>query len=84
MACMAGTTGLEPAASAVTANINYIFQKLTTRLVLPKYAEVPKDNEDCGFGCGLGERNSVSISLIRASTNVRHRRFRSRLAWKQF
>jgi len=51
---MAGTTGLEPAASAVTALRELVLQQLTTTRGLPNAAQVIQDHTNCGLGCGLG------------------------------
>ena len=50
--CLAGTTGLEPATSAVTALREQSLQQLTTTRGLPKYLQVAQDHPLCGLGCG--------------------------------
>jgi len=50
---MAGTTGLEPAASAVTARRELVLQQLTKTRGLPEYLQVAQGHTDCGLGCGL-------------------------------
>src|ERR1700744_6700595 len=49
---MAGTTGLEPATSAVTVLPFQIFQRLTNPWGTPKATEVVEDHTFCGSDCG--------------------------------
>jgi hypothetical protein len=51
---MAGTTGLEPATSAVTALRFEVFQRLTNPWGTPKTTEVVEDRAFCGSDCGSG------------------------------
>ena len=51
---MAGTTGLEPATSAVTVLPFQVFQRLTNPWGTPKTTEVVEDRTFCGSSCGSG------------------------------
>ena len=51
---MAGTTGLEPATSAVTALRFEVFQRLTNPWGTPKTTEAIEDRAFCGSDCGSG------------------------------
>src|SRR5271167_2039229 len=51
---MAGTTGLEPATSAVTVHRFEVFQRLTNPWGTPKTTEVVQDLAFCGSDCGSG------------------------------
>ena len=53
---MAGTTGLEPAASAVTGCVSRFYNNLQDTRGLPNAAQVIQDHSNCGLECGL--RNS--------------------------
>jgi hypothetical protein len=52
MLFMAGTTGLEPATSAVTVLPFYVFQRLTSPWGAPNTAEVVQDMTFCEPDCG--------------------------------
>ncbi|MGB7024982.1 MAG: hypothetical protein WBD73_14380 [Candidatus Acidiferrales bacterium] len=58
---MAGTTGLEPATSAVTEQRLLVLQQLTRPRGLPKDLQVVQDIAICGLGCGL--ENPASRTL---------------------
>jgi len=49
---LAGTTGLEPATSAVTVLPFEVFQRLTNPWGTPKTTEVVEDRAFCGSDCG--------------------------------
>ena len=51
---MAGTTGLEPAASAVTVQRRTVLQQLRTARGLPNDAQAAQGYTNCGLDCGLG------------------------------
>ena len=51
---MAGTTGLEPATSAVTVLHSEVFQRLTNPWGTPKTTEVVLGSTFCGLDCGSG------------------------------
>jgi len=51
---MAGTTGLEPATSAVTESVLQVFQQLTGCWGLPKYLKIRSSRTDFGLVYGLG------------------------------
>jgi hypothetical protein len=63
------------------------FQRLTTPLALPKYAEVIEDSSSCGLGCGLENRavtpNVVFVEQSSIITYMISRRLGSRLSEAQ-
>ena len=63
---MAGTTGLEPATSAVTVFPFQVFQRLTNPWGTPKTTKVVYDHQFCGFVCG----SKIEAALCRATTGI--------------
>jgi hypothetical protein len=67
---MSGTTGLEPATSAVTVHRFEVFQRLTNPWGTPKTTEVVQDLAFCGSDCGSGFLSLPALPRRRARCPV--------------